>query len=66
MTLAALSHDLHEFRQREGMAAYVLMPGEIVCAALGVKEPDSRFLLRMFVNLTVYAKLSLLAMMFVF
>ena len=66
MTLATLTHDLHRFRDREGLAAYVLMPGEIICTALGVKEPDSRMLLRMFVNLTVYAKLGLLAMMAVF
>ena len=66
MTLAALSHDLHQFREREGVAAYVLMPGEIICSVLGVNDPDSRLILRMFVNLTIYAKLGLLAMMVMF
>ena len=36
---------------------WVLMPGEYVCNWLGIEDPDSRMLLRMFVNLSIYAKI---------
>ncbi|MEM1198495.1 MAG: hypothetical protein AAGI06_04225 [Pseudomonadota bacterium] len=35
----------------------VLLPGEYVCNWLGVEDPDSRMLLRMFVNLSIYGKI---------
>lgn len=37
--------------------AWILKPGDIVCDWLKVKEADNRGLLRMVVNLTLYAKL---------
>ena len=36
-----------------------LLPGERVCDWLDVRDADSRVLLRMFVNLTVYGKVAL-------
>lgn len=33
-----------------------LAPGNLFCDLVGVQDQDSRFLLRMFVNLTVYGK----------
>lgn len=36
---------------------WLLLPGEYVCDWLGVKDPDSRMLLRMFVNLSIYGKI---------
>ncbi len=36
---------------------WILKPGEIVCNWFGVEDPDSRFLLRLFVNLTIYSKI---------
>ncbi len=33
-----------------------LAPGNLFCDLVGVEDQDSRFLLRMFVNLTVYGK----------
>ena len=36
---------------------WLLKPGEIVCNWFGVEDPDSRILLRMFVNLTLYSKI---------
>lgn len=37
-----------------------LWPGEFVSRALHVDDADSRMLLRMFVNLTVYSKIAIL------
>ena len=36
-----------------------LWPGDRFCDWLDVREPDSRMLLRMFINLTVYGKVAL-------
>ncbi len=36
---------------------WLLLPGEYVCNWLGVEDPDSRMLLRMFVNLSIYGKI---------
>ncbi len=36
---------------------WLLKPGEIVCNWFEVEDPDSRFLLRLFVNLTIYSKI---------
>ena len=44
---------------------WILKPGELVCDWFGVTDPDSRMLLRMFVNLTIYSKITVsLAIMF--
>lgn len=42
------------------VAAVMLWPGNWVCDRLGVEEGESRFLLRMFVNLTVYGKVAVI------
>ena len=36
-----------------------LWPGEHFCNWLNIRDPDSRLLLRMFVNLTIYGKVAL-------
>ena len=36
-----------------------LWPGEHFCNWLDVRDPDSRLLLRMFVNLSIYGKIAL-------
>ncbi|NND50134.1 MAG: hypothetical protein HKN60_07765 [Rhizobiales bacterium] len=38
--------------------AWLIKPGDLVCDWLKVKDADSRGLLRLFVNLTLYAKIS--------
>ncbi|MEL7028845.1 MAG: hypothetical protein AAGL49_06415 [Pseudomonadota bacterium] len=43
------------------LGGWVLYPGEVVCRWLRVEDEESKALLRMFVNLTVYGKLALLA-----
>ena len=43
----------------ESAAYYFLWPGERFCNWLDVRDQDSRMLLRMFVNLTVYGKVAL-------
>lgn len=45
-------------RERAGLL--FLLPGDLVCDWLGVKDGESRFLLRMFVNLGVYGKIAIL------
>lgn len=40
-----------------------LFPGEYVCDRLNIKDQDSRYLLRMFINLTVYGKIAVLIIM---
>ena len=42
------------------LGRWFLAPGDIVCDWLKVRDADSRMLLRMFVNLTVYGKLAIL------
>ena len=37
---------------------WMLWPGDAACDYLNIKDPDSRMLLRMFINLTVYAKIA--------
>ena len=44
--------------------AWILKPGDLVCDWLRVAEADSRGLLRLFVNLTLYAKLGALIAFF--
>ncbi len=44
----------------EWIAAGLLWPGEWVCDRLRVADRDSRLLLRLFANLTIYSKLVLL------
>ncbi len=36
----------------------LLLPGELACRWLKVKDEESKMLLRLFVNLTVYGKVS--------
>ena len=36
-----------------------IWPGDRFCDFLDIRDPDSRLLLRMFVNLTVYGKVAL-------
>ena len=43
----------------EAAIRYFLWPGDRFCDWLDVREPDSRMLLRMFINLTVYGKVAL-------
>jgi len=38
--------------------AWLIKPGDIVCDWLKVEDADSRGLLRLFVNLTLYAKIA--------
>ncbi|MEM8936821.1 MAG: hypothetical protein AAGC77_10480 [Pseudomonadota bacterium] len=45
------------------MGKTLLFPGEYVCDRLGIEDQDSRYLLRMFVNLTVYGKVALLILL---
>ena len=40
-----------------------LLPGEFVCRWLGVTDKESKMLLRLFVNLTVYGKIAVLILM---
>ncbi len=35
----------------------ILKPGDIVCDWLSIHEEDSRMLFRLFINLTIYAKI---------
>lgn len=42
---------------KEPHIPWLLKPGEMVCDWFGVEDPDSRFLLRLFVNLTLYSKI---------
>ncbi|MCG8361019.1 MAG: hypothetical protein MI920_36135 [Kiloniellales bacterium] len=42
-------------------AEWVLKPGDVVCDWLGIMDPDSRMLFRLFINLSIYAKISVLA-----
>ena len=37
---------------------WMLWPGDAACDYLNIEDPDSRMLLRMFINLTVYAKIA--------
>lgn len=48
----------------ERFAQYLLYPGNAVCDALEIHDPDSRMLLRMFVNVGLYAKLTMLIVYF--
>ena len=43
----------------------LLAPGELVCDWLKVKDHDSRMLLRMFVNLSVYGKIAVILMLII-
>lgn len=38
----------------------LLYPGTLACDLFGVRDPDGRMILRMFVNLSVYSKLAVL------
>ena len=42
---------------KEAHVPWLLKPGEVVCDWFGVEDQDSRFLLRLFVNLTIYSKI---------
>ena len=48
---------------RERAARAFLLPGDMVCDWLKIRDEESRFLLRLFVNLAVYAKLAVLAIL---
>ncbi len=48
------------------MAECFLWLGEAVCNLFKIEDSDSRMLLRMFVNLTIYGKLSVLIALMVF
>ncbi len=43
-----------------------LWPGETVCNFLNVEDPDSRMLFRIFVNLSVYGKITLFIALAIF
>ena len=45
-------------REPGDRVSWLLKPGEYVCDWLQVEDPDSRLLLRLFVNLSIYAKLA--------
>jgi hypothetical protein len=40
-----------------------LLPGELVARKLNVTDPESKMLLRLFVNLTVYGKVAVILLM---
>lgn len=40
-----------------------LLPGELVCNWLNVQDKESRMLLRMFVNLSVYGKIGVVLLL---
>lgn len=44
----------------ERVAAFILTPGDKVCDMLKFEGDDSRLILRMFVNLTIFSKLGVL------
>ena len=48
------------------LAELFLWPGDAVCNLFGVEDEDSRMLLRMFVNLSVYGKISVLIALAIF
>ncbi len=48
------------FRESRGVNVLV-WPGEFVARLLGIEDEDSRFLLRMFINLSVYGKVAVIA-----
>ncbi|MDD9908161.1 MAG: hypothetical protein OXR62_00560 [Ahrensia sp.] len=48
------------------LAELFLWPGDAVCNLFNVEDPDSRMLLRMFVNLSVYGKVSVLIALAIF
>ncbi|NJM35951.1 MAG: hypothetical protein HC850_16095 [Rhodomicrobium sp.] len=47
----------------KAVAVAFLLPGDLVCDWLGIKDGESRFLLRMFVNLSVYGKIAILLLL---
>ena len=47
-----------------GPARLFLLPGELVCDWLSIEDPDSRLLLRLFVNLSVYGKVAVLVTLY--
>ena len=51
----------HETKSESTEAAmnYILWPGERFCDWLNIRDPDSRMLMRMFINLTIYGKVAL-------
>ena len=48
------------------IAELFLWPGDAVCNLFKIDDPDSRMLLRMFVNLTVYGKVGVLIALMIF
>lgn len=46
--------------QPSAIARLFLWPGEAAGQFLGINDPDSRMLFRMFVNLSVYGKIAVL------
>ncbi|MEM7303143.1 MAG: hypothetical protein AAF468_18840 [Pseudomonadota bacterium] len=56
--MAHLTHNHTPISQK--LADLFFWPGNAVCDLFEVKDPDSRMLLRMFVNLTVYGKITVL------
>ena len=48
-----------------GPARLFLLPDELVCDWLSIEDPDSRLLLRLFVNLSVYGKVAVLVTLYV-
>ena len=60
MTLQARLHDIGKLSFGPRLGSYFILPGEIFCDWVNVEDPESRMLLRMFVNLTVYGKIAVL------
>ena len=56
MESVACDHKNARVRTGERIAKAVLWPGEKVCDLIRIEEPESRLLLRIFINLTIYAK----------
>ena len=56
MESAACDHKNARVRTGERIAKAVLWPGEKVCDLLNIEGTESRMLFRMFINLSIYAK----------
>ena len=57
MEHAASDHKNAQVPAGERIAKAVLWPGEKVCDLLNIEGPESRMLFRMFINLSIYAKI---------
>ena len=49
----------NEFSLVERIGRIILWPGEAACNALSIEDEDSRAIFRMFVNTSIYAKVSI-------